>query len=389
MAKKNKRAKRKRAKSKTAMDEPKEQAIDSELQRPSMAMNTQSSSVFFHRLPQEIRDSIYAHLFSSTKFTFGYRANGHSELPDGTGLVHYATVKPEPNGLALLRACRRAKLEIGDSWLTRVQFWFTDAKAMLDRLSVPGPDTVSKIRSLTVYGKPFILTSEHHTASYTIESAFRLLPGLRLDQLTVLSSGRQCIDSATLSAFIKKGSGWKTLRYVTYDKPTFAALHELHHGAPIGESLPPMGWQSNLEARDGKVSRPSVTVYHAKTTPQDPIEAAEALWHAKKTMIVAKRGSGVDYQENTIPPHIYLEERQNSGEVTREEICATAMGDHVRWDFPGMTWAQIRAAYEQNRAHEGDHVEQEDPGAWVRFDGDTDGDVDEVDWVLHPCHLQE
>lgn len=383
MAKKNKRPKRKGAKNKRTEDEPKKQGNELEVRQPSMAMNQQTESDFFHRLPQEVRDLIYAFVFSSTKFTFGQRPNGRTELSDGTNRVDYVGIKPAPHGLALLRACRRAQTEIGDSWLPRVLFWFTDAKTMLDRLSPLAPDIVSKIRHMAVGGRPFLLRSEHHFGGYHMESAFKLLPGLRLDQLTILSSGRNYTDSYTIGALIQHGSGWKTLRYLTFDLPYPASVHEKGPEGSVGKSTQLTGWQSDLEGRDGKASSPSVTVYRVKTSSDD--HSHEGIWQAKRSMIVVKRGSGVDYQEKKVDPRTYIRDREKTEPMTREEIMAAILGDHVRWDFPGMTWAQIRDAYPQNRDDALDDIEEDEVGTRSRFEQDAD----ELVWILHPCHSQE
>lgn len=382
MAKKNKRSKRKGSKNKRTEDEPKKQANELEVQKPSMAMNPQTDSAFFHRLPQELRNHIYGFLFSSTKFAFGKRPNGRTELPDGTKRVHYVAIKPAPNGLALLRSCRRSRMEIGDSWLPRVQFWFTDVKTMLDRLSHLTPDIVSKIRHMTVGAKQILLRSKHHAGGYHIESAFRLLQGLRLDQLTVFTSGRRSVDSHTIRGLIRHGSGWKTLRYLTFDLPYPVRVFDPAPERSFGASTLRTGWQSDLDDRDGKASSPSVTVYRGKTLGDD--NSYEEDWQSKKFMIVVKRGSGIDYQENKVEPRTHVWDRQRTEPMTQEEIMATTMGDHIRWDFPGMTWEQIRDAYPQNRDDELDEIHEDVAG--IR--SSCQQDVDELDWVLL-CHSQE
>lgn len=382
MAKKNKRSKRKGAKNKKTEDEPKKQATELEVQKPIMAMNPQTDSAFFHRLPQELRDHIYGFLFSSTKFAFG-RAPKSKEMPKGFRVQVYVAIKPAPNGLAFLRACRRSRMEIGDSWLPRVQFWFTDVRIMLDRLSRATPDTVSKIRQMTVGAKQIFLRSKHHAGSYHIESAFKLLQGLRLDQLTVFTSGRRSVDSHTIRGLIRYGSGWKTLRYLTFDLPYQDSEFRSTPDPSFGKSTWRTGWQSDLEDRDGKASSPSVTVYRGKTLP-DGI-SHDGKWDTKMFIIVVKRGSGVDYQESKVEPRAYVWDRERTEPMTQEEIMAATMGDHIRWDFPGMTWGQIRDAYPQNQSD-----------VWISYHEDEAGvrsiceqDEDEIDdWVLLR-HLQE
>ncbi|KAK4130481.1 hypothetical protein BT67DRAFT_445719 [Trichocladium antarcticum] len=195
------------AKNKTEKKKPKQQdsndSKDSKDPERSAQVNPQTGSLLFQKLPQEIRDHIWAQLFYSTRFTCGERP---------TGRISTVPIKPAPNGLALLRTCRRAQLEIGDSWLRHVLFCFEDIEAMLDKLSALSVDVLSKLRYMRVRGDTLMLSYPDDDVFYRLVSALKLLPGLQLDQLTVLGGhGIQvCYDS--LGSLIKDGNGWKTLR---------------------------------------------------------------------------------------------------------------------------------------------------------------------------------
>jgi hypothetical protein len=156
-------------------------------------MNLQSQSLLF-QLPQEIRDHIYYQLFVSTRFSFGRHERG--------GAVPGFTVKPAPNGLALLRACRRAQLEIGDSWLRHVLFCFEDPKSMLDKLSPLPTRTLSMLRRMRTSGDRLMLTlpddPDDTKVLYRLVAVLKLLPGLRLDQLTVLGKSWHHVNYDTL-----------------------------------------------------------------------------------------------------------------------------------------------------------------------------------------------
>ncbi|KAK4175042.1 hypothetical protein QBC36DRAFT_291859 [Triangularia setosa] len=77
MAKKNKKGKKK----------PKQQ--DRKDLEWSAKANPQTGSLFFQKLPQEIRDHIWTQLFYPTRFTFGERP---------TSRIRSVKIKPAPNG---------------------------------------------------------------------------------------------------------------------------------------------------------------------------------------------------------------------------------------------------------------------------------------------------
>ncbi|KAB5576383.1 hypothetical protein GE09DRAFT_1266147 [Coniochaeta sp. 2T2.1] len=76
------------------------------------------------RLPQELKDIIYDHVFSTTELSFDGRpyTNAHFMSIRTTAVGH----QPHYNAssLALLRTCRRLRHEIGDTWISKVRFSF-------------------------------------------------------------------------------------------------------------------------------------------------------------------------------------------------------------------------------------------------------------------------
>ncbi|KAK4041665.1 hypothetical protein C8A01DRAFT_45205 [Parachaetomium inaequale] len=332
--------------------------------------NLQSQSLLF-QLPQEIRDHIYHQLFASTRFSFGRCVTG--------GIADF-TVKPAPNGLALLRACRRAQLEIGNSWLRHVLFCFEDAKSMLDKLSALPTRTLSMMRRMRISGDTLMLTlpddPDDTKVFYRLVAVLKLLPGLRLDQLTVLGTIWHQVNYDTLDGLITDGNGWKTLRYISCSSVMlgYPSRHQLPFMRPSWTEKPqswrqpqPKHWQTVLEGRDGAASGPSVTIYRAKEPgscgsildpakrvgykqkprknphsrpdvfPADP-ELMTGDEQHKEIMVVVKRGSGVDYGERKSSPFI---------------------SSDIRRDFPGRTWAQTRAAYIDHRLGEDEEAERD------------------------------
>ncbi len=172
-------------------------------------MNRQAESLLFQKLPQEMRDRIFREVFSGTRFAVGFLLT--SLEPFGGHWLY-----PAPNGLSLLLTCRRAHLEIGDSWMRYVLFSFEDTHTMLDMLSALPAKILSNIRHVRVKGNPISLSYPETSISYCLSSVLALLPGLQLDQLTVIATHfTSYLNYSALCGLIQEGNGWKTLRYIS------------------------------------------------------------------------------------------------------------------------------------------------------------------------------
>jgi hypothetical protein len=301
---------------------------------PGVRVDAQSESLLFQRVPQEIRDNIYALLFS-TRVTFGARR------VTSTSTVW---IKPAPNGLAILRACRRTKLEIGDSWLSRLLFCFEDPYTMLDRLTVLPRDTLSKIRHLRISGDRLVyMIWGGDDEYYYLDGMLKLLPGLQLDQLTVLGTRDFAVSYETLLGLFYDSAGWKTLRFISPHSLLVGfpgpLRPENHQDASDEEAMryrfrrSHRLWQSILEGRDGLDSSPSVTVYRARehgdhhcmfdpdrrvnwaeepfSKGEDPPELNFEHEGEKESMFIAERGAGVDYEEKEGSPFIKRDPRRH------------------------------------------------------------------------------
>jgi hypothetical protein len=162
----------------------------------------------FLQIPRELRDKIYSCLFASTRITFGERY---------TSRITTKTMKPAPNALAILRTCRQINQEAEPLWLDHVLFNFENPEDVLDKLSTLPSITLSQICHVRTSGRPLMLRpiGDEDDAYYRLVWALKLLPGLRLDKLTVLgpSSGEVAYD--TLEGLIKYRNGWRELHFIT------------------------------------------------------------------------------------------------------------------------------------------------------------------------------
>ena len=371
------------------MEEEKESGNkNDQTQGQSAIVDPQTRSLLFQRLPQELRDYIYMLLFSNTRIM----NNNARWYWSSKG-----TVRPVPNSLALLVVCRRARFEIGKSWLHYVLFWYGCGEEMLERLSGLPVDILSQIRHIRVTGTQIQAQGfPGPFPAYPLVSTLKLLPGLRLDQLTVLDFTLNGKEYEILSSLIAEGNGWKTLRYVCRSSEmlgfSFRASNLSDPKCRYWRKPEPMHWQTIIERRDGTASNPSVTIYRSKArrgrwypnlSPYSPImnelrifdpskrdKFEQKPWEgpywgqdmvpsdpelmteregSKDMLIIVKRGAGADYEE-------------------RKDSPFAEMDPDWRRDFPGMTWRQIRAKHIDRAGYMSQLVDDDDD------DDDDDGD---------------
>jgi hypothetical protein len=88
---------------------------------------------------------------------------------------------------------------------------------MLNKLSGLSIDTLSQIRHIRVTGTEVRLPGPRYSGThYPLVSTLKILPGLQLDQLTVLDDMGEWewFSYDILNRLIVEGNGWKTLHYI-------------------------------------------------------------------------------------------------------------------------------------------------------------------------------
>ncbi|KAL7910528.1 hypothetical protein GGI35DRAFT_370838 [Trichoderma velutinum] len=311
------------------------------------------------QLPRELRNYIYNSLFSSTRFTSGERYEFNE--------VIFRFI-PAPHGLALLFSCRQTYIEIGKSWISQVLFCFEAGKAMVDKLGDIPLETRSMIRHIRVSADLLGIGYDGRWRQYDTHQVLKLLPGLKLDRLTVCSICPALTSYDILSQLVEYSDGWKELYYKSHALDFLGYKpHRLHEekGQFLREPQPG-GWQQKLKDRDGSNSGASVTVYQSDIphlneyyryipilNEFEPRVSHKGTWVKftqalapnqniedyrkvedprlmvrgeieKEMLVVVKRGRGVDYEEKQGSPYIEA-------------------GD-IRAEFPGKTWGEIKAS---------------------------------------------
>ncbi|RDW57844.1 uncharacterized protein DSM5745_11362 [Aspergillus mulundensis] len=216
----------------------------------------------FLDLPPEIRLIIYRDHFTSKKLKF-------RRLPKWP--TYYKLEKPALDNLALLYTCKLVNHEARNLWLGQVTFVFRVVEDMLKTFSPLPMETLSRIRYANVKGysfTPIALSARIFPQTYHIPFVLNLLPGLRLDTLTVIAVQYPEYLYDTITEFVKYGSGWRKLIYHAKDSQLLAfrrdpRLSSSSDDVARSRRPQPSTWQQQLIERDGTASNPSVTIYRS------------------------------------------------------------------------------------------------------------------------------
>ncbi|PYH76171.1 hypothetical protein BO82DRAFT_387499 [Aspergillus uvarum CBS 121591] len=124
-------------------------------------------------LPGELRNLVYTHLFAATRLSFGERILSR---------LTFITVKPAPNSLAILRACRLTYEETTGLWLGQVILSFETVEGMLDKLSPLPPATQGLIQYGTGWQKLRFLAPDSDMLAFAKIDMFMADPYWRKPQ---------------------------------------------------------------------------------------------------------------------------------------------------------------------------------------------------------------
>jgi hypothetical protein len=300
-------------------------------------------STMFLQIPCELRDQIYVCLFASTRITFGKKS---------TSRIITKTMKPAPNSLAILRTCRQINQEAGAFWLGHVLFNFEHPEDLLDKLSILPPTTLSQIRHLRTSGRPLMLQPIGYDDDvyYRLVWALKLLPGLRLDRLTVLGWSRGEIGYDTLDGLIKYGNGWRELRFITLN----STMHHFTEMDILGDldwhKPQPSTWEEILRQRDGADSGASITIYRsiqsdAPGAVMNPYrrQILEGTFPGEPGKLGATDTENIELREKENRKEVlFVVKRGHAAEIVEQDGPPYTLEDDIRQWAHGMTWNEIR-----------------------------------------------
>ncbi|KAB8302063.1 hypothetical protein EYC80_005514 [Monilinia laxa] len=211
----------------------------------------------FLKMPAELRLMFYKHLFDGTRVTFGYRRVGDE----------YRKVLPSRNALAILRVCRRTQKEADDLWISRILFSFEDNMTLLDKLSLLPIETLGQIKHLRTRmlgHEPFLLQGDFGDE---LAYKFLLLPGLRLDTLTIVS-GFCCSYSTSghIKEFLKTSFPCKELHQVTPGSPFHSNSKPNTSRTPKYLAANILAWESDLAGRTDTSAQVTISITQSSET---------------------------------------------------------------------------------------------------------------------------
>ncbi|KAK5699894.1 hypothetical protein LTR97_006028 [Elasticomyces elasticus] len=337
------------------------------------------------QLPREIRDEIYACVLYSTELIYGqpgHPGDSHRRCHRRIAAVDYGKT------LALLRTCRRVRSEIANEWLAQILFRFENLLALLEKLAYLSNAMRCQIRRVQITGIQLWMSFRDDDYIYLLdrltvidwnncdETVYKAL-----DMLVRYSDGWKELH------FIVRHSeflGYKQARFDDVDSEDGRESEESGDSVDDEESddsndsadspdddmiddtcllrqPQPGAWQAALEhwervglrSRSQPKPQPSVVIYRS-TSPTDdavlepdtrtrfsqsygPGQNAKTYGEVKdtalmapgerdrETLVVVKRGSGVDYAE-----------------AVRPSILQPEMGSDLRCDTDAWTWDEAK-----------------------------------------------
>ncbi len=258
------------------------------------------------------------------------------------------------HSLALLRACRQIYEETKSLWLGRILFDFNHVITLLDRLSSLPAFTLSHIQFIRLSADPLVLRVEgknNHPFDRVVW-ALKMLPGLRLDTLTVLGTYHGPLDYITLGTFVQHGKCWKELRFVARDSSMlgFGRARPIVVSDPYQRKYQPRTWNEILLARDGIDSKASVTIYGANQemefgnvfTPENSREFnQETIPPETLETFRAKEDAELMSQNKRASALLVVVQRGHQAHIS-ERDTAPYHPDDIRYWSESMTWQEIK-----------------------------------------------
>ena len=209
----------------------------------------------FMTLPPELRELIYAEVFSTFNIRHGFR-RGSAD-----------------NRIALFLTCRQVHHEAWRLLPLHATFYFQGTEPMLKTLLSVDQSVITRIRHIHVKSYPFPLYAngrQDYYPTYYFSNALSLFPGLHLDRLVVedsfhgyglLDNWRDAVTYFDIESSLKS-NGWRELHYIS-PNPDFMTSTQDHRKKRVAQ---PENWNTMLLERDGKTSGAEVKMYITPNT---------------------------------------------------------------------------------------------------------------------------
>lgn len=320
--------------------------------RAAIAIWPQRQSHFF-RLPQELRDMVYYHVFSTTELAFDEQDSRYKKKQ----------AKKRENArnsrqLGLLRTCRRTRDDIADTWIGLVWFSFCKLWDLLRIMTAVPPDKLSKIRHLRILcPRLTYCEGDDNPRDFdcALDAVFGILPGLRLDKLVVHSltyhkHADAYIDCHILHEMITNPHGWKELHYICSNSLVLADSGIWL--APGWPGTAPEYWETLLRLRDAPDSNASVTVFRpARGDAVSRVVRSAPTSHAKCELL-AERLAKEANRKFTVPRNRRMNWLDWGWTVKNEKIRTPNDGKRYAWVDTSTNWCPFSGDFYLNESVE-------------------------------------
>jgi hypothetical protein len=214
-------------------------------------------------------------------------------------------------------------------------FAFERVHDLLEKLSSVPRSVVEQIRHIHIGSQPILLlppTDYRNKVFVKLVWALKLLPGLRLDTLTVLGDYGPEVAYITLDGLVNNGNEWRELRYLTAESRMLGFRRvQFYHQILYARKPQPSTWSRVMAERDSVDSDAAVTIYrptqanapgtvinpHNRQTFEQELQPGERLesfgvdedpelMHEdnarKELLVVVRRGEHARITENATVP---------------------------------------------------------------------------------------
>lgn len=235
-------------------------------------------------IPVEVREMIYASVFSSYTIRHGFK---HASPP--------GAVSETPNRIALLLTCRQVFAEAWRHLPLNCTLHFRGTENLLETLLSVDQSIITRLRNMRVRAFPFPLYASERAEYYPMyyaANALSLLPGLSLDTLVVedcwhgfgMGDGWRDVTTYFDIETLLKSDAWKELTYITPCTDFLASGYD-HRRKRVAQ---PENWNALVQERDGEDSSAEVQMYivpykQEKATGSEKTEDGRIMqpWTAK------------------------------------------------------------------------------------------------------------
>jgi hypothetical protein len=208
-------------------------------------------------IPVELREMIYASLFSSYTIRRGFK-------PSSTAGVE----EDSSNRIGLLLTCRQIFAEAWRHLPLNCTLHFRGTENLLETLLSIDQSILTRIRNVRVRAFPFPLYTSgqaEYYPTYYAANALSLLPGLSLDTLVVedcwhgfgMGDGWRDVTTYFDIETLLNSDAWKELTYITPCTDFLSSGYD-HRRKRVTQ---PDNWDALLKERDGQESDAEVQMY--------------------------------------------------------------------------------------------------------------------------------